>query len=239
MEQQNEVQVTGEQIPEVTKRQLQTDVKALESGSLIGSTLTERYRIAKAYYQGGMVPKSYKSAEQVMAGMQFAIELGLQPLTGLRNIAVINGNPSLWGDLPLALVRKSGKLVSIQEKIFDEEDKEINIENPLGKPYLSVCETARKNEDGTISKMTTFFTMDDAKRAGLLGRDNVWQTYPRRMLQMRARSQNLKDHFGDILLGASIAEYDYNYQPSENEFKDVTPQGEEIRNPSEELLKKE
>jgi hypothetical protein len=30
------------------------------------------------------------------------------------------------------------------------------------------------------------------------------------MLQMRARSQNLKDNFGDVLSGVAIAEYDFN-----------------------------
>jgi hypothetical protein len=47
--------------------------------------------------------------------------------------------------------------------------------------------------------------MEDAKRAGLLGKDN-WKNYPRRMLQMRARSWALRDCFSDVLLGMRLAE---------------------------------
>jgi hypothetical protein len=240
--QQSEEQITGEQMPEESKKQLanipRSDIKASENGSLIGITLNERWRMATAYYAGGMVPKSYKNAEQVMAGMQFAIEMGLQPLSGLRNIAIINGSVSIWGDLPLALVRKSGKLKSIREVVYDTEKKIISLENPYGVPNLAACETIRIDANGLESITCTFFSMADAKQAGLLGRENVWKTYPRRMLQMRARSQNLKDAFGDILMGASIAEYDYNYEPNENESRDVTYEGEIKRDPASELNSK-
>jgi hypothetical protein len=41
----------------------------------------------------------------------------------------------------------------------------------------------------------------DAKRAGLWTKAGPWQTYPRRMLQMRARSFALRDAFPDVLKG--------------------------------------
>ena len=48
--------------------------------------------------------------------------------------------------------------------------------------------------------------LDDAKRAGLLGKKGPWTEYPQRMLQMRARSWALRDGFADVLKGLSVRE---------------------------------
>ena len=49
--------------------------------------------------------------------------------------------------------------------------------------------------------VTARFSVMDAKRAGLWTKAGPWQTYPRRMLQMRARSFALRDAFHDVLKG--------------------------------------
>ena len=49
--------------------------------------------------------------------------------------------------------------------------------------------------------VTARFSVMDAKRAGLWTKAGPWQTYPRRMLQMRARSFALRDAFPDVLKG--------------------------------------
>jgi hypothetical protein len=74
--------------------------------------------------------------------------------------------------------------------------------------------------------------MDDAKFAKLLGK-GVWQVYPKRMLQMRARSQNLKDNFPDVLMGSAIAEYDLNIDPSSEQ----NIEGHEIKTDKAAMLK--
>ena len=48
--------------------------------------------------------------------------------------------------------------------------------------------------------------MEDAKRAGLYGKQGPWQQYPKRMLQMRARAWALRDVFPDVLRGVHVAE---------------------------------
>ncbi len=192
-------------------------IMANEHKYLEAKDLDSRYRLAQAFHRSGMVPKSYKDAASVFAGMELALELGLKPFTALKNIAVINGNPSLWGDLPLSLCRRSGLLEKITEILLDKDYNEISWRNKNlnAEIYAAVCITRRKGSD---TDLETVFTMDDAKRAGLLSKDNVWKTYPRRMIQMRARGGNLKDNFGDVLLGIEIAEYDHNFLP----MRDVT-----------------
>lgn len=207
-EEPNQKEMTPHQPEQKTLTTSTTGVEYLASKSI-----EEKFRWASAYLKGGMVPASYKNPTQVMVGLEYARELEVPPLVGIRNIAVIKGTPSIWGELPLALVKRSGKLESKSEFCFDKDLKKICWENGniTAEVYGAYCRTMRVGDE---DELETWFTLDDAKRAGLLGRDNVWKTYPRRMLQMRARSQNLKDNFPDVLLGLSIAEYDWNVIPS-------------------------
>src|SRR5690606_6210149 len=63
------------------------------------------------------------------------------------------------------------------------------------------------------------FSVADAKKAGLWGKQGPWQQYPKRMLSMRARAFALRDGFADVLRGLGIAEEVQDHQP----IRDVTP----------------
>lgn len=218
--------------PELKKPPVVTGKEYLQS-----ETIEEKFRWASAYIKGGMVPQSFKTPAQVLAGLEFAKELNVPPLVALRNIAVINGTPSIWGELPLALVRKSEKLEWITEILFDKDFKEISFDNKnlTSEVFGALCKTKRVGEP---EPNETWFTFDDAKQANLTGR-GVWKSYPRRMLQMRARSQNLKDNFSDALTGIAIAEYDYNYMPNyqNKSARNVNHSGEEVRDVASEINK--
>lgn len=133
--------------------------------------------------------------------LQLCHELGLPPMASIGKIAVINGTPSLFGEMPLALVMKSGLLEDIQESVeMDGKD-----------PLRATCAVKRKG----MSPMVREFTRDDATRAGLWGK-GVWAKYPKRMIQMRARGHAIKDAFPDVLSGVSIAEYDWDTVVDDN-----------------------
>lgn len=169
-------------------------LKANESGVLTGSSLEEQYRLATAYHRSGLMPAGLNSPEKVLVALQLCHELGLPPMSSIGKIAVINQTPSLFGDLPLALVMKSGKLDSIKETV-ETEGKD---------PVRAICTIHRK---GMTDPIVREFTKDDAIRAGLWGK-KVWAVYPKRMMQMRARSHAIKDAFPDVLSGVAVAEYD-------------------------------
>jgi hypothetical protein len=67
---------------------------------------------------------------------------------------------------------------------------------------------------GRVSKVERSFTVADAKQAklwgkvGHSGKPTPWVLYPKRMLQMRARSWCLKDLFADVIGAIPIVEYD-------------------------------
>lgn len=181
-----------------------TPILTDERGLLVGSTFGEQYHIAKVYAASGLVPKALSTPEKVLVAMQFARELGIPPVTAMRQICVINGMPSLWGELPLSLVLKSGLLEDINEETGIDES---------GNAVWARCSIKRK---GLATPIIRIFTKEEAIKADLWGKD-IWKKYPKRMLQMRARSHALKDGFGDVLMGAAIAEYDYNEIPDDSE----------------------
>jgi hypothetical protein len=128
-------------------------------------------------------------------------------MQALQNIAVINGKPSVYGDAAMALVQASSVCEGIEETIEAEG---------TGNP-IAICIANRKGRKPVIAK----FSVEDAKRAGLWGKQGPWTAYPKRMLQMRARGFALRDAFPDVLKGLITAEeaQDYPDQPA----KDVTP----------------
>jgi hypothetical protein len=149
------------------------------------------WRIAKAVCSAGMAPKTLDSAEKCMVAILHGLEVGLTPMAALQSIAVINGRPTIWGDGAIGLIRASGKLEWMQEKLVGEGDT-----------LKAICTVKRKGEPEPV---VGEFSTADAKKAGLWGKAGPWQTYPRRMLQMRARWP-LRDVFADVLKGLSLQE---------------------------------
>lgn len=178
---------------------LAVTVNSGSGNALIPKTMEEALKFAEIVSKTGMVPKDYQgNAGNVFVAVQMGLELGLPPLQALQNIAVINGRPSIWGDLALALVRNSGLLEVFEESTPSEAKKN-------GKGW---CRIQRKGE----SKAAEYeFSVEDAKKAGLWGKQGPWTAYEGRMLQMRNRSFALRDKFTDILKGLSIAEEAQDY----------------------------
>ena len=135
-----------------------------------------------------LVPKDFRGKPgNCLIAMQWGAELGLKPLQSLQNLAVINGRPALWGDAVLALVLAS----PVCEYVTEDDDG-----------HTATCRVKRK---GSPEQIRTF-SVEDAQKAGLLGKQGPWTQYPKRMRQMRARAFALRDVFPDVLRGMPVAE---------------------------------
>lgn len=135
-----------------------------------------------------LVPKDFKGRQgNCLIAMQWGAELGLKPLQALQNLAIINGRPALWGDAVIALVRAS----SVCEYVIETQTDTV-----------ATCKVKRRGEP----EQERTFSMADAQAAGLKGKSGPWTQYPKRMLQMRARSFALRDVFPDVLRGMAVAE---------------------------------
>jgi hypothetical protein len=159
---------------------------------LVPRTLAEAMEFSKLLADSDLVPKDYKGRPaNVLVALQWGAEIGLRPLQALQNISVINGRPAIWGDAALALVRASPLCEDVIERITGEGDK-----------MIATCEAKRRGSASVIST----FSMADAKRAGLAGKQGPWQQYTARMLQQRARGFALRDAFPDVLRGVITVE---------------------------------
>lgn len=157
------------------------------------SSLEDAFRFAKAIAESGFAPRGMEKPESILIALQWGAELGLTPMAGLQNIAVVNGRPALYGDAALALIRSSGLLEDYREEEVGE----------LGKDSFGYCITVKRK--GCSPQQETF-TVADAKLAKLWGKNGPWTDYPRRMLKFRARGFVLRDAFGDVLKGLRTAE---------------------------------
>ena len=65
-----------------------------------------------------LAPKDYKGKpENVAVAIAMGMELGVSPMQAIQGIAVINGRPSVWGDLMLALCRSHPDCDGIDESL--------------------------------------------------------------------------------------------------------------------------
>jgi hypothetical protein len=186
-------------------------------------TLDEAMRFSDMLAKSQMVPKAYQGKpEDVLVAIQWGRELGLAPLQALQNIACINGKPSVYGDAAMALVQASPVCEDIEE-YFEGEGSQ----NPV-----AICVAKRKGR----TPVTVKFSVEDAKRAGLWGKQGPWTAYPKRMMQMRARGFALRDAFPDVLKGLITVEEAQDF-PGQQE-RDITP-AKATRNPLDALPKPE
>jgi hypothetical protein len=162
------------------------------------TSITEAIKFSEMLAKSNMVPRAYQGKpEDILVCVQWGYEIGLAPMQALQNIAVINGKPSVYGDAAMALVLASPVCEGIEESIEDE-----GTPNPV-----AVCIARRRGRAPVESR----FSVEDAKRAGLWGKQGPWTAYPKRMLAMRARGFAIRDCFADVLKGLITAEEAQDY----------------------------
>lgn len=194
-----------------------------EIAPIIPSTLEDAMRMAKFICAANLAPASYQDAQKnpdpqkIVVGILKALEVGMAPITGLSNIAIINNRPCIWGDGAMALVQAKGLIDQFAEFFEGAEKAAAAKEDAAGEvdhtptirdfsdDYTAVCRIWRR---GQSTPYEGRFSVRDAKRAHLWGNGKKipWIEHPKRMLKMRARGFALRDGFADALAGLAIAE---------------------------------
>jgi hypothetical protein len=153
------------------------------------TTYKEAFEFATVIAKSALCPKSYTGKPgDIMVAWQMGAELGLPAMQSLQGIAVINGTPSIWGDLGVALCQRSGQLEYLLED-WDEKTQ---------------TATARIKRRGYPERIQQF-SMADAKRANLSGKQ-TYQQYPQRMCGWRAKTWAMRGEFADVLRGIAFAD---------------------------------
>jgi hypothetical protein len=170
------------------------------------TTLDEAWRLSQAFARSELVPKNFRGRpDDILVAMQMGQELGLAPMQALASIAVINGRASIYGDGFLALIMTSA-LYRDHAEYYEVDAGRVTgltADDLKIDTTAAVCTFWRR---GKPEPVTRRFTVAQAKKAQLFGKDGPWQAYPDRMLLMRARSWAGRDCFPDLLRGIRTAE---------------------------------
>ncbi len=177
--------------------------------SLYSKELAPHYmQLAGQLSKSQMVPKAYQGKPQdLFVAMAMGYQIGLSVEQAVQAIAVINGKPCLWGDDMLALCMAHPDFVDIVESPIMKGDDIVGYE----------CTVHRKG----MSAQSASFTLNMAKKAGLLSKVGPWTQYPERMLQLRARAYALRNRFPDAIKGIKSREEVEDYIDAEYKVVDT------------------
>lgn len=146
--------------------------------------LDARMEYAEQLATSGLIPTTFqKHPENVLVAIEWGRELGLSPIAAMKEIYVVHGQPSLSAKSMLGLARKAGHRVRIK-----------------GEDQQATCEIVRADDPEYTHSVT--YTLDDAKRAGLLG-GTGWKNNPKTMLRWRAASECIRMACPEVLGGIS------------------------------------
>lgn len=174
-------------------------------GYIAPNTVEEAARMAQAVIVGGFAPDSYnQDPNKIMLGIMAAMEAGLPPLYGLRQIAIINGRPTIWGDAAMALVQSKNLIAEYTEEQVGTQPVDSDL-SKWSDDYGWKVTMKRRGQEGAY---VGTFTVGMAKRAGLWlnARKKPWMEHPDRMLKIRSRAFPMRDGFADALAGLAIRE---------------------------------
>jgi len=132
----------------------------------------------------GFLPSAIRTPEQAIAIALKGRELGIPPMQSFAHIYIIQGKPTISSELMLSLIFKNcpGAIMNYVQSTNDS------------------CVIEAKRPNGSAARFS--FTMDDARRADLLGKGN-WKNYPGAMLRARAIAIMARALFPDAIMGCS------------------------------------
>jgi hypothetical protein len=141
--------------------------------------------------ESDFVPKDMRgNPPKVLAAIMYGREIGLEPMNALESITIVQGRPVLAAAAMRALIVAAGH----QIRVVSSTDQRCLIRG-------------RRAEDRSDPEawQEFGFTVQEANRAGLTGKDN-WRKYPSDMLLARATSRLAKAVFPDAIRGLSTRE---------------------------------
>lgn len=145
----------------------------------------------------GLFPGA-RTPEAALALMLLAQAEGIHPMQAMRRYHVIDGQPSMRADAMLASFQAAGGVVT-WKRTDETECRGVFSAPGIGAP------------------VEVSWTTDDAKRAGVAGKQN-WARYPRQMLRARVISEGVRMAMPGVVVGIytpeEVADFDARPAPA-------------------------
>lgn len=159
----------------------------LATVNLNPADLKGQMELAKVLGMSALLPAPLRGKPaDVLVTVLYGREMGLTPMQAIQGIYVVNGRPTCGGKLLLAKVRQAGHRVKIKA---DNKRAECTI----------------TRADDPDNPHTELFTIEDAERAKLTGKD-VWKQYPKNMLTWRSVANCVNVQCPEVAMGFEITE---------------------------------
>lgn len=156
---------------------------AAEADAQLDVAMRRAQAVASA---GDTIPRSYRGRPgAVLLADEWARARGLDLLTALQTVAFIDGKPVIDATMQRALAKRAGYVAKVVA--------------------ASVTEATVEVWEGDEKLGTATYTIEEAKAAGLLGKNN-WKQNPKSMLVARATTQAIRWHAPDVMTGVFTEE---------------------------------
>jgi hypothetical protein len=137
---------------------------------------------ARALAESNLLPKQYfKQPANLLWAISYGQTLGIDPMTAVQSIHVINGKPTASADLIAGLVRRAGHKLRI-----------------TGDDRKAVAQIIRADDPDFTFEVV--WTIERAQAANLTGKD-TWKQFPAAMLKARAITEVARAACSEILQG--------------------------------------
>lgn len=151
--------------------------------SLASMSPRDAFGFAQALSESSLLPRQYqKNPGSVLWALEFGRGLGLDVITTIQSVHIIQGKATMSADLMASLTRRAGHRMRVSGNetnakvvIFRADDPEFAFE--------------------------VTWTMERARQAQLTGKD-TWKQYPAAMLRARAISECVRMACPEVLHGA-------------------------------------
>jgi hypothetical protein len=164
-----------------------------QPGPRLGLPTPSELEALKAYGQlaiaSGMAPKHIDKWETAVVIMRYAHQLGVDEFTGLQNMWVIGGKPSMMASLQHALILRDHGDDAIHVRVSNADTCEL------------VCKRRTASQPSLVK-----YTMAEAVAANLPTTNGTWKKYPADMLFARAISRAGRQIFRDTTMGLYVPE---------------------------------
>ena len=157
-------------------------------------TLQETMTLGDVLVKSGYF-KDARDASQAVVKVLAGREMGFGPIASMQGINIIQGQPSIGSNLLGAAIKRTNKY-------------NYRIVGELTNDRAEIAFFENGQEVGR-----SVFTMEDAERAGLNGKQN-WRQYPRNMLFSRAMSNGARWYCPDVFGGVTPYTWSEEAMPS-------------------------
>lgn len=148
--------------------------------------LAAQVEYARFISEGDLLPVAYrKKPANVLIAIGLARALRIEPTQALYEVYVVNGRPSVSANLMAALVRRAGHRLRVDGD-------------------ATTCTATLIRSDDPEAPFTATWTLDQARLAGLAGKD-TWKQYPAAMLRARAIADVVRQGASEAVLGMQYA----------------------------------